>query len=331
MFARWDTFYYYTIATSGYRWVPRLFAPQDVVFFPLYPTLMRAVGWLCGGHPLAAGALISFAAFSAALTILYRLAVLEIGADAAPRAVLLLATFPYALFFSAVYTESLFLLLTAGAFYAMRRGRLEWVAIAGLLAGLTRPNGFWLAVPLGCLALWPGAAAKDGDPARRPGLPLTLAVSCAPILGTLLFSLYLQRDIGDALAWIQGQAAWGLPLVGRGGAPDALPFHSTETATVSEIVVYLGNIAACLAALMAIRPATRRLGLAYGLWIVVNIVPPLAGHLFISLGRFVSVLFPFFFWLALRIPRERVRPVAAVFFAGQVIMAFGFFLWLKVY
>ena len=153
MLARWDTFFYYTIATDGYHWDPAVFRHYNVVFFPLYAMLMRWGGAALGGHPLVAGLIVSLSAFTGALIVLYRLARLDLGEDYAWRVVLLMSTFPYALYYSVVYTESLFLLLSVGAFYAMRRGRLGWVAVCGLAAGLTRPNGFWLALPLACLAL----------------------------------------------------------------------------------------------------------------------------------------------------------------------------------
>jgi hypothetical protein len=59
----------------------------------------------------------------------------------------------------------------------------------------------------------------------------------------------------------------------------------------------------------------------------VNIFPPVAEHLFMSMGRFVSVLFPVFFWLAFRIPRPRLWQVSAAFAATQAIFAVWFFLW----
>jgi hypothetical protein len=46
-----------------------------------------------------------------------------------------------------------------------------------------------------------------------------------------------------------------------------------------------------------------------------------------SLGRFISVLFPFFFWLALRVPRQRVMRLAGIFAAAQAVFAIWFFLW----
>src|SRR5262249_46573171 len=153
------------------------------------PLLMRAVGWLLGGSPLLGGLLVSLVAFAAAMAVLYRLAVLELGEDYAWRVVLLISSFPYALFFSVVYTESLFLVLSVGAFYAVRRGHLGYAAILGMAAGLTRPNGFWLALPLFLLA-W---ERRNGDSPtsswHSPGFGSRGAaylVACAPLLGVAL-------------------------------------------------------------------------------------------------------------------------------------------------
>jgi hypothetical protein len=330
MFARWDTFFYYSIATRGYAWNPSLFTYQNVVFFPLYPLLMRWCGALIGGYPMVAGVLISLCAFAGALALLYRLAALEIGEDHAWRVVLLVAVFPYALFFSAVYTESLFFLLTVGAFYAMRRGYLGRAVVCGLAAGLTRPNGFWLALPLACIALWGDDRGVGGPRGRKP-LALSLLVASAPIVGTAIFSLYLQMRFADALAWVHGQAAWGMPLFGRWAAPDPIPLEASIGVRAIEWISYVGNISAFILAVAAIRPVSRRVGIAYGVWIIVNIVPPVAEHLFDSTGRYVSVIFPVFFWLAARIPRTRLWQTAGAFAAAQVLLAVGFFLWRGVF
>jgi len=324
MLARWDTFFYYTIATDGYHWDAAVFRHYNVVFFPLYALLMRWGGAALGGHPLLAGLIVSLAAFTGALAVLYRLARLDLGEEHAWRVVLLMSTFPYALYFSVAYTESLFLLLSVGAFYAMRRRRLGWVAVCGLAAGLTRPNGFWLALPLACLAL---AGVRRDPTTIPPRLSAALFVSCLPLVGVAIFSAYLYGRFGDPIAWVHGQAAWGVPIMLRAGAPDPGKLPGEPTIKPIEVIVWIGNIAAFVAAVAAIRPVSRRFGLAYGVWIAVNIFPPVAAHLFISLGRFISVLFPFFFWLAIRIPRQRLIRVASAFAACQAVLAIWFFLW----
>jgi Mannosyltransferase (PIG-V) len=326
--ARWDTDFYYHIATTGYQWDRSVFLHQNVVFFPLYPLLMRWGGALLGGHPLLAGTIVSLAAFAGAIVLLYRLAALELGEDKAWPVILLLSTYPFALFYSVVYTESLFLLLTVGAFYAMRRRHLLLAALCGVAAGLARPNGFWLALPL----LWLAASAPDG--ATSPGpwwrdrwRVAAILAALAPLAGTAIFSAYLYGRFGDALAWMHGQAAWGMPLLGRGPAPDPVRTAEDLRVKVSEVLVYVGDIVAFFWAAASILPVTRRLGIAYGLWIAINIFPPVAAHLFISLGRFTAVLFPLFFWLALVVPRQRLTRVAVAFAVCQAILAVGFFLW----
>ena len=327
--ARWDTDFYHQIATVGYRWDRSAFLHQNVVFFPLYPLLMRWGGALLGGHPLLAGTVISLAAFAGAMSLLYRLAVLELGDEKAWPVVLLVSTYPFALFYSVVYTESLFLFLTVGAFYAMRRRHLLPAALAGLAAGLTRPNGFWLALPLLWIATR-GAGERGGAWGGWGGwkrdVPAIL-VALAPLAGVAIFSAYLYLRFGDALAWMHGQAAWGMPLLGRGPAPDPVRTAEDLRLKASEVIVYAGDIAAFFLAAASIVPVTRRIGVAYGLWIAVNIFPPVAAHLFISLGRFTSVLFPLFFWLALIVPRPRVARVAGAFAAAQAVLAVCFFLW----
>ncbi len=172
LLARWDTAYYYSIATEGYHWDPATFSHQNVSFVPLYPLLMRWGGALLGGRPPLAGLIVSLVSFAGAVAVLYRLAI-----------------------------------------------------------------------------------------------------------------------------------------------------------TTTEVVTWIGNIAAFGVAVAATAPVWRRFGMAYAVWIVVNLVPPVAMHLFVSLGRFTAVLFPVFFWLAMRIPTSRVPAVAMAFAAGQIVLAVWFFLW----
>ena len=72
------------------------------------------VGWLVRSSVIA-GVLISVVGFAIALALLHRLAREELGARVADSTVLLLAFAPLSFFFTAVYTESLFLALSVGA------------------------------------------------------------------------------------------------------------------------------------------------------------------------------------------------------------------------
>ena len=122
-----------------------------------------------------------------------------------------------------------------------------------------------------------------------------------------------------------------MPLLGRWPAPDPVPLAASLGVRVIEWISYVGNIGAFVLAVAAIRPVSKRVGIAYGVWIVVNIVPPVAEHLFDSTGRYVSVIFPVFFYLAARIPRSKFWQTAGAFAAAQALLAVWFFLWRGVF
>ncbi len=143
---RFDALHYTRIAAAGYT------HPEDSVFPPLYPWLMRALGGLFGGtHAahLAVGILISNAALLGLLILLHNVGSDLLGAEHAARLLVYFALFPTAFFLFAPYTESLFLLLTLGSLWlAFRYDQFEWAGVLGLLAALTRLTGWVLVVPL---------------------------------------------------------------------------------------------------------------------------------------------------------------------------------------
>src|SRR3954468_18630839 len=119
--ARWDSVWYLAIANDGYP----ADDPRRTAFFPLYPLLVRAADALVR-DPIVAGALVSLACFAVALVLVHRLTELELGAPAASATVWALALFPASVFFSAVYSEALYLMLSVGCVYAARTGRWGW-------------------------------------------------------------------------------------------------------------------------------------------------------------------------------------------------------------
>ena len=80
--------------------------------------------------------------------VLHQLAREELGDRAADASVLLLAFSPVSLFFTALYTESLFLALALGTFLLARSGRLGWACIAAAAATMTHIEGVFLIAPL---------------------------------------------------------------------------------------------------------------------------------------------------------------------------------------
>jgi hypothetical protein len=141
-------------------------------FFPLYPLGVRLLASLALA-PVIAGVLLSVAALAVGLYGLHRLTALEVarlrlrgGSDVARLAVLLTAFAPMAFYFSAVYSESLYLALSVGVFLCARRGRWGAAATLAALAGATRSTGVVLMIPLALIYLY--GPREDRAPDRAP-------------------------------------------------------------------------------------------------------------------------------------------------------------------
>jgi Mannosyltransferase (PIG-V) len=160
-FARWDSVWYLAIAQGGYgHQVAR------TAFFPLYPLMLRGLGVVIGSD-LIAGVLISLAAFGIALVLLYELVCLELDSERARVTVMLVAFCPMAYFFSAVYSESVYLALSVGCILAARRGRWAWAGLLGGIAAASRNSGLVLIVPVVLLFLY--GPRDDQHWKRSPG------------------------------------------------------------------------------------------------------------------------------------------------------------------
>lgn len=335
---RWDSNWYFDIADHGYR------HQTERAFFPLYPLLMRT-GGLVTGSTVVAGLVISIACFFAALVLLHRLCALEVGQDAAHRSVYLLAFFPTALFFSALYTESLFLALELGAFYAARRERWAWAGVLGMLGSATRNTGFVLAPVL--LVLYLYGPRGDREPRPRTGLRprYRLGASAAWIalvpIGLLAYLAYSAADAGDWLAPMTAarenfQRSFDGPLSGLWQGAElawnsltGLIDGSGRSFGAFNKVALFGTAAAAVAATVDL---LRRLPLAYGIYVAASLLiilsfPHPLGPLASSL-RYIAVLFPLFLWLGLRLRDPRAyRAVLAIFALGLAYGAANFATW----
>lgn len=329
---RWDAGWYYSIARVGYYWDRRA-RQQNVAFFPAYPMSMRGVARLFGGGAatyVLAGVAVSHAAFLCSLLLLYQLARGLLGEpEQARAAVLLTASYPFSIYHGGVYTESLFLLGVVGAMLECHRGRWARAVPWGLLVGLTRPNGFLLAAPLAIMAAgaW-RTQRRDGPADARRWLGAAGAAVVAPIAGVAIYSLYIGSLTGNPLAWAAQHAAWGRTF--QGTAPIAA--MTAEIARVGP-AAYLAahpyeviNGAAAVAALALVIPVGRRLGLAYAVFVAVNLLPPLLMGGTMSMGRLTATMFPLFLWLAAAAPRQAAA-LAVAFALLQGFAAVLFYTW----
>ncbi|MFB3889502.1 MAG: mannosyltransferase family protein [Candidatus Bathyarchaeia archaeon] len=183
LFCRWDTAWYAQIALHGY---PPGSSPVAQVWnwFPLYPVTMRGVGsvfqiFLSPTEAvMVAGFLVSNALFFVSLMLFYKLSAVVLGSRRlAVAASIFFCFWPGALFYSAAYSESLFMALALGAFYFLEKGDGWKSTLLGFLAGFAKGNAFLICIPF----------FVSGLQKRRAWQVLQSAVVASPYL---LFSLY---------------------------------------------------------------------------------------------------------------------------------------------
>jgi hypothetical protein len=295
------------------------------------------------GSDLVAGVIVSLLAFGVALALLYRLAAIELGERRAELTVMLLAFCPVAYFFSAVYSESLFLALSVGSIYAARMGRWGSAGLLGGLAAASRNSGIVLVVPLVLLYLYGPRADRLAVAQLRSGRlrallprhsvrPSIAWIAVVPA-GLGLYIGWLALKYGDGLApfraqqvwfrhfagpfggvWDGAVAAWdGLRQIVHGPPP---PIYFTK-AGGNALVVAGQNLflfGFLVAGAVACVGAVRRLPIAYGAYAIAALAMPLSypvGPLpLASLPRYEVVLFPLFMWAAIWADeRRRIAPV----------------------
>ncbi|HTR89913.1 MAG TPA: mannosyltransferase family protein [Solirubrobacteraceae bacterium] len=359
--ARWDASWYLVIAHFGYRPELGAYTSARDAFFPLYPLGVGMLSRL-GLQPVLAGVLFSVLALGFALYALHRLTALEFAGsgragarDTARLAVYVTALTPMAFYFSAVYSESLYLALSVGVFWFARRGRWMWVGVLGALAAATRSTGVLLLAPAAMLYLYGPREDRLADfPRRARGLArryrlrldaLWLALMPA---GLFLYMAYLGLAGGSALAPLHSQQTWGRHFAGPyAGVWDGLKaawagvrqLASGQRAhvyyplaggspfiTAGHNLMLLAFLAAAAPLLVAV---VRMLPGAYGVYAIAALALPLSYPVnpqpLMSLARFLVVLFPLSMvvaaWLAGR-PRARApvlvcSAIALMFFAAE--------------
>jgi hypothetical protein len=279
--ARWDSFWYTDIAAHGYTF-KGLHELSNIVFFPLYPLLIRLVAFLAGGNLVLAGWLVSIAALFMALFYFAKL-VREFHPNVDPDLPLLfLLIFPTAFFLNTVYTESLFLFLSvASIYYGLKKNFLA-AGLFGLCAALTRVTGILLFIPLA----WEYITAYGvRDIVRKKFMPLLLVP-----LGTLGFFLYHYAAFGDFLLFFKVESWWGR----------AFTLNRDHFLLMSNpaVINFAADVLFVLVALAGTYLAFKKLRTSYGLYMLATLAVALSTGTLMSIGRYILVLFPLYIVLA---------------------------------
>ncbi len=317
----WDAIAYVNIAHHGYTYIP------DSAFFPLWPLIEHFGGLLLGGvFPNSyyfAGLLVANICFYFALVLLYRLLVEDFEPATARRALFYFAFAPYAIFFFAGYTESLFVLLCISIFLLLRRGKtLDWwlAGLLGFLAVLTRSSGVILVIPYLVMYVqrfW--AAPERTQHSWREKLnalaPLVLIPS-----GVVAYMIYLYYTKGNPFLFISLEATFhwhrhlSFPLVGLGSSISAVfvtpGFGNTYLQNLLDLIF-------TLIPLVALALGWRRIPLHYALFalglMLFTLSFPQSVEPLASQPRYMMSIFPITALFALWSKRPRIEQAVLAF------------------
>jgi hypothetical protein len=308
IWSRWDGVWYLLIAEQGYPVIGEW--RYAIVFFPLYPMLVRLVSFL--GISIAwAGLAVANAAAAAGLFLFYKLARFEFGREVGWLALAALLVFPTAYFFNAPYTEGLFLLLAVGSFYAARRQ--EWV-VAGLLGGyaaLTRVTG---------VLLFPALLVEfylQHREGRRPSLGAATSLLLIPAM----FSIYLMLNwvlFDDPLAFTEmlhsfWYKTFSWPWYGLAESWLRIGGPPWET---NDVLYGLAEFGAGVALILATEWALFRLRLSYAVYMLLVTFMVLSTSYLASTPRYMLSAFPIFFLFGKLLARSRT--LTFVWLAGSM-------------
>ncbi|ATY85050.1 hypothetical protein CVV65_09035 [Kyrpidia spormannii] len=304
-FSRWDTQWYIGIAAHGYR-------PTSAAFFPLFPFFIRYVHQWTGFTYVESAWGIANIFFFFALYITAKLFLLDQPPQTAWRALVLMVFFPTAFFFASGYTEPLFLFFTAGSLYYARTGRFWTAGFFGLFASLTRNTGLALVLPF----LYEYFRRRGF---RWQGVGPDLAAVALIPAGLEIYMGLLNAKLGDPLAFVHAQQKWKRAFMWpwdtlRLGTLElwVKPLHGWSWM----IRAFTVGVVWAELALLALALPFRRLRIhgSYYLFALVSAVVPLLSPArdwyFLSISRFVLVLFPLFL-IAARMLKSRVLFYAA--------------------
>ncbi len=275
----WDGAYYADLAQHGYAPLTR----EALRFFPLTPLAGRALGWVGTGPRIGVVIVANLAALAAGALLV--LLVRREGMDAATatRAAWLLALAPSAFVLVLGYAEGLFLALAIAILLAARTRRWWVVVVLGALAGLDRPGGFLVLVPIAVEAARGFRTAPGRERIAR------VAAGIAPVAGAALYLAWVADRFGDAFLPYRVQThahlkgSFANPVTSIGHALEGLfEGHLGTGLHVPWMIVVAALVVVCF----------RRLPASYGWFAVVSVASSVTSDNLDSFERYALGAFP---------------------------------------
>jgi hypothetical protein len=312
MFNRWDAPHYVDIAKN---WYVNTGDPANfIVFFPLYPILIRLFTFDFNFINLSA-LIVSNVCSLIAFFYLYKLTKLEFNESVAVKAVLFLSIFPIAYFLSAPYTEGLFFALVIASIYYARLGKWQFAGLISLFAALTRIAGLLL-LPV----LFVEYFHQKGWKTRKTDMNiLWIFLSLA---GFLIYLNINNQVTGNPFTFLTIEAThWNNKLEPWTGLTAAYSWARTASYP-DNITIGIAPLAFALFGLLMVGVSVlRRLRPVYIVYMLLSWGLAVSTSWWISVPRYVMAMFPMFMLFGL-LTRKKAVNVAIALVSGAALCYF---------
>jgi hypothetical protein len=324
--ARWDASWYRDIAENGYSDQPRTSQQLNVVFFPLYPLSIRMFN-LVTHNSVLSGILISNLAYGVTVLLLFQLACDQYSERVAKWEIVILSIYPFSFYFSAMYSESVFLLMVVTAFYFAHHERWREAALCAALASAVRSVG--LLVSLGLALEYLEQANFRWEEIHLDILWLLLCpLGLAAYIGFLWYSFgdplifikarYVpgwEQDAQLLNAWRAFRSVLSIPALG-GGHYAALDFL---------------HISISLLGLGLLISAWSKLTLSHAVWAIVTLLVSFVNG-WHGMGRYILPIFPLFLAMPLIVKNEKLLLIISyisILFLSLFTVMYSHFYWVS--
>jgi hypothetical protein len=321
---QYDGQWYLKIADQGYPDHPKAFLNEPVKemdgltynFFPLYPISIASVNFFIKNVELSAFITSNLLLLGSVYSI-YFVVSQWYSKKVAYKTILLLLLFPFSILLRGYYAESIRLFLFIWFCYGLSKRNY---LIGALSVGLLSVSS---GISLLLLLFYFGVLWFDRKKLTLHKTALYFVIACVPFI---LWILFCFLHTGDGLIFILTRYAWIrpplFPLLYNIFLVFEFPFLPVRGFYGSQLDVYCIIVTLCVAFL-----SKRILPKVVWLATIVLAFSPLLFQSSVSFARFITVLFPFFVYLAVVLKKKYYILLVCVFTVGLLISSLYFVNW----
>lgn len=177
-----------------------------IVFFPLFPLMVRGLNLIIGNSYVSAQ-VINTVASSLTAGITYLTLLPDLGRKRSVCGAFIIQILPGAIFMNSPMSEPLFMLFSVCVFYFLNRKKLLIAGIFAALAGATRSLGVLLAVPIAYVGIGEiSNRIRNGKPWKKSAVIALLSLVLS-VFGTLWYLEINYSVHGDPFKFLEYQCS----------------------------------------------------------------------------------------------------------------------------